>query len=431
MKTLYIECLMGAAGDMLAAALLELCPEPDTFIDTMNSLGLPGVRVSRRTVSKCGIQGTGFSVRMDGMEEREPREAQEHTQGHADHGDHGHGHDGMDGHHAEHHAGVKAHHHHSSPGDITAIIAALPVSDSVKTHAQAVYDLIAQAESAAHGVPVHDIHFHEVGTLDAIADIVGVCLLIEALAPEQIIVSPVHVGSGHVRTDHGVLPVPAPATAHILRGVPCYSEGVRGELCTPTGAALLKHFAGEFAEMPVMRTEKIGYGMGKKDFPSANCVRVFWGEALPGSEYRDTVVQLSCNLDDMTPEAIAFAAGLLMENGARDVFTVPIYMKKNRPACLLVCLCAPDRAQEMAVLMLRHTSTNGVRQSECCRYKLEPEYEIRQTPYGPVRVKISSGYGVTKTKPEYEDVSACAKAQGVPFEAVSAAAMREGIVKQS
>ena len=402
MKTLYIECNMGAAGDMLTAALLELCPDPDAFIEKMNTLGIPKVRVSRSAVSKCGIRGTGISVKVGGVEEGEAH-PDDNTHHHAD------GHD---------HQSHESSHHHASLGNISALIKSLAVSDTVKTHAMAVYSLIAEAESYAHSVPVSEIYFHEVGALDAVADIVGVCLLMEMLAPEQIIASPVHVGSGQVRTAHGILPVPAPATAYILKGIPFYSSGIKGELCTPTGAALLKHYAVSFSNMPVMQVEKIGYGMGKKDFEAVNCVRMFLGETVDGSEYKDEVIQLSCNLDDMTPEAIAFAMQTLLDSGSLDVFSVPIFMKKNRPAYMLVCLCSPDRAPEMAQLMLKHTSTNGVRQVGCSRYKLKSEFEQHNTPFGLVRMKISSGYGIVKSKPEYADVEKFAKESNAPFETV-------------
>ena len=252
--------------------------------------------------------------------------------------------------------------------------------------------------------------------LDAVADITGVCLLLEMLAPERIIVSPVHVGSGHVRAAHGVLPVPAPATAYILKGMPFYSGKIKGELLTPTGAALLKHFADSFSDMPMMNVGKIGYGMGKKDFEAANCVRVFLGDAEECSGLQDKIVELSCNLDDMTPEAIGYATGILMENGALDVFTVPIFMKKNRPACLFICLCETERVREMAILILKNTSTNGLRITEHNRYKLESEMDSVETSFGRVGIKTSSGYGIVKSKPEYEDVAGCAKKGSVPFE---------------
>ena len=277
MKTLYLECAMGAAGDMLTAALLELTGDRQAFIEKMNALGLPGVTVTAEESVRCGITGTHVSVTVNGAEE-ESADADchphEHEHGHESPHDHEHEH--------EHHHG----HHHSSVPEIEALISGLPVSDRVKSDAKAVYALIADAESRVHGWPVSEIHFHEVGTLDAVADVVGVCLLMEALAPEQVIVSPVHTGSGHVSCAHGILPVPAPATALILQGIPTYGGRIKGELCTPTGAALLKHFASRFGDCPVMTVSAIGYGMGKKDFEQANCVRAFLGESEGERGYR-------------------------------------------------------------------------------------------------------------------------------------------------
>lgn len=270
MKTLYIECNMGAAGDMLLAALLELSPEPDAFIEKMNSLGIPKVKLSSAPSRKCGIVGTSVTVTVDEAEEQ----SIDIPTGHKN--PHGHiSHHHIHGHEHEHHND----HHHSTLAGISSLIGSLPISGKVKSDATAIYNLIAEAEGAAHAMPVDQIHFHEVGMMDAVADIVGVCLLMEELGAEKIIASPVHVGCGQVQCAHGVLPVPAPATAYILKNVPCYGGEIDGELCTPTGAALLKHFADDFGAMPVMKTARIGYGMGKKDFSSANCVRVFWGEA--------------------------------------------------------------------------------------------------------------------------------------------------------
>ncbi len=434
MKTLYIECNMGAAGDMLMAALLEICPDKASFLKKMNELGLPGVQVSRYDTEKCGIKGTGISVKIYGTEEGEAHAGHAHTHSHEEHShthdDHHHTHDGHAHTHShdEHHHDQEhkpTHHHHAGMKDISNIIGNLPLSEEVKANALATYAIIAEAESSVHGVPVDKIHFHEVGDLDAIADIVGVCLLVEMLSPDRIIVSPIHVGSGHVKAAHGVLPVPAPATAYILKGVPFYSGKIRGELLTPTGAALLKHFAGEFSEMPVMEVAAIGYGMGKKDFEAANCVRVYLGETQDEGTLRDKIVELSCNLDDMIPEAIGYATQLLMSHGALDVFTAPIYMKKNRPGCLLVCLCKEKQVQEMAILMLKNTSTRGVRVTEHDRYKLKGEMDSVETPYGEIRIKTSSGYGIAKAKPEYEDVVKCAEKHGVPFEEVRQAAFKK------
>ena len=284
------------------------------------------------------------------------------------------------------------------------------MSEKVKADANAVYALIAEAESAAHGQSVEQIHFHEVGTLDAVADVVGVCALMERLAPERVVVSPIHVGSGQVRCAHGVLPVPAPATAYILKGVPIYGGAIRGELCTPTGAALLKHFADAFGPMPTMAVERTGYGMGTKDFEWANCVRAMLGEAAGGG---DAVCELRCNLDDMTGEEIAFAADALREAGALDVWSEAIQMKKGRPGTLLACLCAADREGEFAARMLKHTTTIGVRCQSACRYTLDREAVTVETNFGPVRAKRSRGYGVDRCKMEFDDLAEIARREGI------------------
>jgi uncharacterized protein (TIGR00299 family) protein len=298
----------------------------------------------------------------------------------------------------------------------------LPVSQRVRDDAAGVYELLAQAEAHVHGVPAADIHFHEVGTLDAIADIVGVCLLMDTLAPREVIVSPVHVGSGAVRCAHGILPVPAPAAAYLLRGIPVYARNTLGELCTPTGAALLKYFGHRFGPMPEMVVEHIGYGMGKKDFEAANCLRAFWGAAYAsesmtadGAPFRDEIVKLECNLDDMTGEALGRAVEVLFQNGAKDVFTAPVYMKKNRPGVVLTCICEVGEADRMAALMLAHTTTFGLRKTLCGRYILNREISAVETGSGSVRVKAGAGYGVTKSKAEYEDVAKIAEAQGISF----------------
>lgn len=373
MRTLYLDCGMGAAGDMLTAALLELLPEPEAFVAELNGLAIPGVEFSSEKCQKCGISGTHMAVKVHGQEEEE---AHLHT--------------------------------HGSLYDIRAVVQALPIPTMVKLDILSVYEEIAQAESHVHGVPVNQIHFHEVGTLDAVADVTAVCLLLRRLAPEQILASPVHVGSGTVKCAHGILPVPAPATAYLLRGIPMYGGEISGELCTPTGAALLRHFVTEFGEMPPMRVESIGYGMGKKDFPRANCIRALLGET---QEAGDEIAELRCNLDDMTGEDIGFAMEALLAGGALDVFTTPVGMKKSRPGVLLTVLCRPAEQEKMTRLLFRHTTTLGVRVGLCSRFTLRRSEEVTQTPYGPVRRKISRGYGICREKPEYEDMAAIARAQ--------------------
>ena len=311
MNILYLDCAMGAAGDMLMAALLELLPDKDTFLRDMNALGLPGIEVTAEPSFKCGVTGTHVHVFVHGEEEG----------------------------HEHHHHGCEQDHHHTGLHEIERRIGQLPVPEAVREDARAVYRSIADAESRVHGAPVDQIHFHEVGTLDALADVVGVCWLMHSLAPDAVYASPVHVGSGQVKCAHGILPVPAPATALLLEGIPCYGGAVRGELCTPTGAALLRRFVTKFGPMPQLCIGKIGYGMGTKDFEAANCVRAMLGRSDAQPEQ---IVELCCNLDDMTPEDVGFAMERLFDAGALDVWTVPIGMKKNRPAVLLTCMCREE-----------------------------------------------------------------------------------------
>lgn len=265
MKTLYLNCGVGAAGDMLTAALLELMPDKAGAIAELNAIGIPNVVYGYETVTRCGIRGTHMSVKVNGVEESEAMH--DHHHDHEHHHDHDHG---------EHH---HHHHHHTGLHGIEHIVRYhLNLPETVKEDVLAVYGMIAEAESHAHGVPVTEIHFHELGTMDALADVSAVCLLLHKLAPEQIVASPVCMGSGQVRCAHGILPVPTPATAYLLQGIPAYSGDIKTELCTPTGAALLKRFVSRFGGMPVITTQAIGYGMGTKEFDAANCICAFWGE---------------------------------------------------------------------------------------------------------------------------------------------------------
>ncbi len=425
MKTLYLECNMGASGDMVMGALYELLSDSakDTFIKNMNSLFPNQLMLSASPSEKCGIWGTKMNVVILGQEE-----TSEHVHDHL----------------------------HTGYQEMLEQIGNLPISASVKEHAKAVYTLIGNAESAAHHTDISQIHFHEVGTLDAIMDVVGCCLLMELLNPEQIIASPIHVGSGSVRCAHGILPVPAPATAEILKDIPIYGGSIDGELCTPTGAALLKHFASQFTPMPPMTVEQTGYGMGAKDFATANCLRAFWGSLsilpvpsprqLPGypsaaavrsdgdkethPDYYteqfhslDQILELSCNLDDMTPETISYATKLLLDAGALDVYTTPIHMKKDRPGILLTVLCNVTEESRFSRLILTHTATRGIRIQPCYRRTLDAQFRKISTVYGEITIKISTGYGITKCKPEYEDVAAAARQCKVPFQTVYAAAV--------
>jgi len=370
MRVLYLDCGMGAAGDMLTAALLELFEDKAAVLAELNGLGIPGVQYIAEKSEKCGIGGTHIRVLVEGHEE--------------------------DGHH----------HHHSGMDDIAHIVRHINASKEVRQEIMDIYWIIAGAESKVHGVPVTHIHFHEVGAMDAIADVAAVCYLMDKLKADKIVASSVHVGSGQVKCAHGLLPVPAPATANILTGIPIYGGAVKGELCTPTGAALLKHFVQKFGDIPAMSVSKIGYGMGKKDFEAPNCVRAMLGETAENAEQ---VLELSCNLDDMTGEAIGFAMAMLLEAGALDVFTTAIGMKKNRPGVMLTILCREADKEKLLHLIFKHTTTLGIREKVCNRYTLSRREEIVQTPYGPVRQKIATGYGTERSKYEYEDLAKIAR----------------------
>lgn len=385
MKTIYIECAMGAAGDMLMGALYELYPEKEKFLQEMNALH-PGVTVTAERTQRQGIAGTHMRVVIDGKEERP---------------DHPHDHD--HDHHPHHH------HEHRTLSEVTHTIDHFPLPAAVRDKAKAAYSLLAEAESAAHGVPVGEVHFHEVGAIDAVIDITGVCYLLHLLSPDKVCASPVTVGSGTVHTAHGPLPVPAPATAHLLTGIPVSTGEIASELCTPTGAVLLRMFAEEFGPMPAGVIEACGCGCGTKDFPRANCVRAFqMNTAALASGPNDEITELKANIDDMTGESLGYAMEKLLEAGAVDVSYAPVQMKKNRPGILLTCMCRPRDADRLAREILRQTTTFGVRRTDCPRYALS----VTTEQAGAYIRKTGTGCGVIKSKPEFDTLASAADAQG-------------------
>ena len=372
---------MGIAGDMLVAALLELMDDKQAIMRELQ-LNVPKcVVLSAETVNKCGICGTHFTVNIDGCEEG------------------GH---------------IRA--HGRSMAEVSSIIDKLDLPEKIKKDVAAIYENIARAESEVHGQPVEHIHFHEVGSLDAIADITCAAILIDKLGADKIVFSPIHLGSGFVKCAHGILPVPAPATAKLLSGLPVYNDGVEGELCTTTGAALAAYYANSFGNFPLMKPVKTGYGMGKKDFGRANCVRAFLGvaEKICDSE----VAELNCNIDDMTGEAMGFAVEKLMTEGALDAYVTAVQMKKNRSGMQLTCLSEKEDAEKFAALIFRHTTTLGIRMTVSKRFKLSRESFIEETPFGEVRYKKSEGFGVTRCKPEYDDVAKIARDRKLSIEEV-------------
>ena len=407
MKILYLDLGMGAAGDMICAALYELLTDDQkkVFIDKINSLSLKDISVSMRPDQKCGITGTHMEVCLANVPVRESFDIHDEHAHHAGHHDHD-GHDHTD--HNEH-----RHHAHTSPADIVSVLDTLDVSDNVRKNAKGVYDIIAEAESLAHNTAADLIHFHEVGQMDAIADVISACILFDMIAADKVIASPVCTGFGKVRCAHGILPVPAPATANILKDIPAYSGDIEGELCTPTGAALIRHFAHSFGRMPVMKVRLVGYGTGTKDLEAANCVRAMLGDDDPDD---GRIAELSCNVDDMTPEMIGLATDIFLEAGAKDVYTTPIGMKRSRPGVMITMMCSYEEREKFAALMLKHTTTIGVRENILNRYTLSRSIKTVNTRFGEVRVKVSEGYGVMRCKYEYEDICRITKENKISAE---------------
>lgn len=373
MRELFIDASRGLAGDMLGAALLELFADPSAMVEKLNAIGIPGICYRLEKATSYAIAGSHLHVEYMGEEE------------------------------ARAHSG----HHHRTLGDIDGIIDGLELSAALKKQVRAVYRSIAEAEARVHGTEVELVHFHELGAMDAVADITAACFLVDALEVNRITASPVCTGFGSVRAAHGVMPVPAPATARLLEGVPCYAGQIEGELCTPTGAALIRHFADAFGQAPAMTPLVAGYGLGHKDFGQLSCVRTILGQS------EENIVELCCNVDDMSPEAVGFAIEELLRGGAVDAWYEPIGMKKTRPGLLLSCLCREEKRDEIVRLLFKHTSTIGIRETLCRRYVLKRKEEILVTPYGPVRRKISEGCGVERRKEEYDDLSRIAREQGL------------------
>lgn len=399
MKTLYLDCGMGAAGDMLTAALLELFENKEEVVEKLNALHVPGVTYTAEHVSKCGIGATHMHVMVNGEEEGEHM--------HHHHHDHDHEH----------------HHHHSGMHEISHIVEHLSVDEKVRKDIMAVFGMIAEAESTVHGMPVDEIHFHEVGTMDAVADVAAVCYLMHQLDVDEVIATPVNTGSGHVHCAHGILPVPAPATALLLKDIPIFNNNIQMELCTPTGAALLKYFVNRFGNMPVMKVHAIGYGAGMKDLEAANVVRAVLGETESAAE---EVIELQCNVDDMTAEAVSFAMEQFFAHGAREVYTVSAGMKKSRPGLLLCVMCMEKDRDAMLELIFRHTTTIGVREHRTKRYTLKRTMESLDTPYGVVRRKVSEGFGTRREKLEYEDLARIAREKNVSLSEVAALIKEDG-----
>jgi uncharacterized protein (TIGR00299 family) protein len=450
MRIAYLECFSGISGDMFLGALVDAGVPARLMEETVVALGV-GAKLEISRVVRSGISAPKVDVWVDGEKDM-PREEYWAEQDAArailpakashDH-EHPHGHE-----HSHHKNAEKSRakapapheheHAHSHRGltEIRQIISAAAISESAKTTAIRTFEALGAAEAKIHSVPVESIHFHEVGAADAIVDIVCGAVGVEALGVDEIVCSPLNVGGGTVKCAHGTFPVPAPATVELLKGVPVYSSGIEAELVTPTGAAIARTLATRFSAFPEMKIEKSGYGAGSRDFPGhPNVLRLVIGEALPllaGKTKSETVSVLEANLDDLNPQVFGYVMDRLLEEGALDVFGMPVQMKKNRPGTLLTVLCKPEDTEKLAQLIFSETTTLGVRRREESRQTLARRWENVRTEWGEVRIKIASMNGtVTNYAPEYEDCRRIAAEHHVPLKTVMQEAARAYIGRTS
>jgi len=403
LKVLYFDCFAGAAGDMIVGALLDAGLPFEELKRALGSLAVEGWDVSVVRVVKTGITATKFRV---------------HEHAHVHDGGHGHDHQHDHGHH--------------SLDQIYAAINRSSLSDAGKARAIAMFGRLGEAESAIHGIPIDKIHLHEVGAIDSIIDIVGAVFAIEWFKADRIVVSPINVGSGMVRTEHGVFPVPAPATVTLVKNAPVYSTGIQSELLTPTGALILTEFASAYGPVPPMTIEKVGYGAGDRDLKETpNVVRVLVGEsedvrsagaAAPAGPSMKVVV-LECEIDDMNPQIFGVLMEKLYAAGALEVFYSAVQMKKNRPGTLMTIVAKPEQREAMTEIVFRESTTIGIRYQELLRECLDREMVTVTTTLGPVRFKVARRDGrVLNAQPEFEDLAKLSNERGIPIKDVQALA---------
>ena len=442
MRIAYLECFSGMSGDMFLGALIDAGVPPRLLEETVAALGA-GARLEISRVVRSGISATKVDVWVDGEKDlpreeywakqnqnvaRAPSPAQTHQEhGHHHHHDHEkerhHDHERSSGHEASRAGASPPHEHGRGLTEIRDIIRKAAISDSAQQTAIAIFEALGSAEAKIHATSIEEVHFHEVGAVDAMVDIVCAAVGAAALGVDEIICSPLNVGGGTMKCAHGTFPVPAPATVELLRDAPVYSSGVQAELVTPTGAAIVKILATRFAAFPEMTIEKSGYGAGTREFPGhPNVVRLTIGEAasqLAAKTASETVTVLEANLDDLNPQVFGYVMDRLLEEGALDAFGVPVQMKKNRPGTLLTTLCKPEDADKLTQLIFTETTTLGVRRRDEVRRTLARRWEKVSTQWGEVRIKIASMNGtVTNYAPEYEDCRRIASEHHVPLKTV-------------
>jgi uncharacterized protein (TIGR00299 family) protein len=417
-KILYFDCFAGASGDMVLGALLDAGLPLGELESALGSLMIPGYRLSAERVVRSGISATKFRVH----EGTSGGAADAHRHGHRV-GDHAHE-PSAAGHPHHHEASGHAHGEHRSLAEILALIDGSALSASARRKAGELFRRLAEAEAAIHQMPVEQVHLHEVGALDSIIDIVGAVFGLEWFGADRILSSPLNVGGGTVRSDHGVLPVPAPATLRLLEGAPVFSSGVQMETVTPTGALLVTGHASGYGALPPMTVERVGYGAGDRDVPGApNVLRILVGEDAAGAVGQRVVV-IECEIDDMNPQIFGPLMDLLYAAGALEVFYTAVQMKKNRPGTLLTVVAPPDRREALAAVVFRETTTIGLRYQDVARACLEREIVVVDTTAGPVRFKVARlGGDVLNAAPEFDDCVRLAAERSLPVKQVHALAV--------
>jgi pyridinium-3,5-bisthiocarboxylic acid mononucleotide nickel chelatase len=415
-RTAYFDCFSGASGDMILGALLDAGLPDRALRDALGSLAIEYGEVSSARVLRSGISATKFSVGAPDRQAVAPA-VHPHAHDHHSHEHHTHAH--------VHDSGPSPHHDHHSLTDIARYIERSALSREGKDRAVRLFRRLAEAEAAIHDMPVDSVHLHEVGAVDSIIDIVGAVYGMEWLGVNNVVASPLNVGSGTVTCAHGTFPVPAPATALLLRGVPVYAGRVAAELVTPTGALLITEYAKRFGPLPEMRIDVVGYGAGDRDFSDhPNVLRLLVGEtaSTPGLE---RIVVLECEIDDMNPQLFGPLMDALYAAGALEVFYAAVQMKKNRPGTLVTVIAPPDRREALAGKLFAETTTIGVRYQELLRERLEREIRILDTPVGPIRFKVATRDGrVLNAAPEFDDCAKAAAERGMSIKDVHAIAQK-------
>lgn len=441
-KVLYLECFSGISGDMTVGALLDLGADKEVLMQALDSLHVDGYEVKIGRSSKCGIDACDFDVLIPEQPEYDEGHMHDHEHHHDHDHDHEHHHDhdhDHEHHHHDHdHDHEHGHHHahvHRNIHDVFEVIDRLE-NEHVKTLAKKMFMIVAEAESKAHGLPVDQVHFHEVGAIDSIVDIISVAVCVDNLGVDDIVVSELYEGSGHVRCQHGMMPVPVPATANIVAAnhLPMKITDAQGEMVTPTGAAIAAALRTTDKLPENYQLRKIGLGAGKKDFPKANVLRAMLLETeedgVRASEgAKEDIWKLESNIDDCSGEVLGYTMDRLLAAGARDVWYMPIYMKKNRPAYMLGVLCTGDLTDKMEEIIFSETTTIGIRKHPVERTILDRRGAKAQTPYGTVELKLCEKNGNVYRYPEYESVKAACEAAGVPFKVVYQAACEADVTE--